>query len=1100
MRISIIIKQVRAKAMMFAFSLFSVITQVNGQSGCTIAGPAAACTNQAVVFTVSAINQPNYQSSWFVNGQLVSNDPVSLAHTFLTPGTYTVYYGYTYEECTTVYEPDIFPPQPVTICNTVGTGCSVTVVVTSSFSVPVINFSPPALCQPTSVTATVTNPQGGINYTWVSSLGGPAKNGAQVTFDNINSAATFTVSASNGQCTLQRSGSVSYEQTDVAPVLLSNSEYRKAKIGLATWQPPFTFVPNHYWQTTASGQVLSNDNRVQSELTVTQPGTYFIRKYVGAINCWAQATGPVNVTLNYQPSMLYVVPVPQFGHASSYANNDDKAFLFLYADYYLVSSATGTETNRAYKDGQAFLETGIYYVRGRDKGTGTWGDAFSFEVVFKNDQMLNSIHTKTFDGTQSEVVISESKSYFDERGQALQSQTKGFHKEKVNGTWTEFPVVFASQSLKDKYDRTVGGTLSAPILQNDFLYNAGFALNNEGKPLTYTDFDKPVPLSTSQKGTLGNYYSTQNQWNQQDVPTAKRLFSRTDFYEDGTGEERKSAQPGDTHFIGSGKEVLKGTFPVGNSDVVGEKNELTDYLQKRSIVFGGTAMQKIEGVQTVVRDENERFAISIADKSGKVLMTARKGAKPFASSVSSTTMAYFYVLGAPNSTTQSVTITGTAAYRLENTITNTEVTKLTSALPHVYNLQAGYYRVLPNAGTVKVAYTNYFTDIAYQFYNDAGRLVSSVSPNGYEQWTRDVSPVPYENIDKSTHTYNHQGWLLSMTETDAGKTEYKYRRDGKIRFSQNAQQKENETSYPGKGRFSYTNYDKLGRPVESGEYKGTSLTFSSLNSALEFVSQTDYALADKADWVKTYYDMPGTPPVSGLVQTFVRGAVSWTENANAKTWYSYDELGRVVWMAQQPTNFPLAFLTRYEYDFLGNVLTTSTRAYQGTTEKDAFYHHYEYDKNKRLVKASTSLDGANKTVQAEYFYYLHGPLKRVVLATNLQGIDFVYNIHGWLTQINHPDTNKDPGNDGGNGSSVRKDVFGMILEYYERTMVPTIGSLDPNDFHKVKVPKLDDSTATLQTAALMDPIDLYRASVRHGMQELRNRNQSALQNDGPGGQ
>lgn len=1097
-------KHQHSKIFAAALLVFLVLIKMAyAQSGCTISGPTAACTNQAVVFSVSAIYQSNYQSSWFVNGQLVSNDPASLSYTFLSPGTYTVYYGYTYEECRTEYEPDVVPPQPITICSTVGDGCSLTVVVTNSFAVPVINLSPAVLCQPGSVTAKVSNPQGGVNYSWASSLGGSAKNGAQVMFDNVNAAATFTVSASNAQCTLQRSASISYEMTDVTPVLISSSEYRKAKIGLTTWQPPFSFVPNHYWQTTASGQVLTNDNRVQSELTVIQPGTYFIRKYVGGINCWTQATGPVNITLNYQPPMLYVVPVPQFGYASSYANNDDKANLLLYADYYLVSSATGTETSRPYRDGQAFLATGTYFIRGRDKGTGTWGEAFSFDVIFKSDQLLNSIHTKTFEGTQSERVISESKNYFDQRGQALQSQTKAFHFVTQGNTTTETPFVFASQSLKDKYDRTVGGTLSAPILQNDFTYNAAFALNSEGKPLSYADFDKPQPLATDQKGTLGNYFSAQNAWNEKDVPVAKRLFSRTDFYEDGTGEERKSAQPGDTHFIGSGKEVLKGTFPVGNSDVVGEKNELTDYLQKRSIVFGGTAMQKIEGVQTVVRDENERFAISIADKSGKVLMTARKGTKladGFPSSVSSDKMAYFYVLGAPNSTTQSVTITGTADYRLENTITNTEVTKLTSALPHVYNLQAGYYRVLPNIGTVKVAYTNYFTDIAYQFYNDAGRLVSSVSPNGYEQWTRQVDPVPYENIDKSTHTYNHQGWLLSMTETDAGKTEYKYRKDGKIRFSQNAQQKENETSYPGKGRFSYTNYDKLGRPVESGEYKGTALTLATLNSALEFANQTDYAPSDKIDWVKTYYDMPGTPPVSGLVQTFVRGAVSWTENANAKTWYSYDELGRVVWMAQQPTNFPLAFLTRYEYDFLGNVLTTSTRAYQGTTEKDAFYHHYEYDKNKRLVKASTSLDGANKTVQAEYFYYLHGPLKRVVLATNLQGIDFVYNIHGWLTQINHPDTNKDPGNDGGNGSSVRKDVFGMILEYYERTMVPTIGSLDPNDFHKVKVPKLDDSTATLQTAALMDPIDLYRASVRHGMQELRNRNQSALQNDGPGGQ
>ncbi|MFM8913717.1 MAG: hypothetical protein ACKOE6_12510, partial [Flammeovirgaceae bacterium] len=363
-------------------------------------------------------------------------------------------------------------------------------------------------------------------------------------------------------------------------------------------------------------------------------------------------------------------------------------------------------------------------------------------------------------------------------------------------------------------------------------------------------------------------------------------------------------------------------------------------------------------------------------------------------------------------------------YTIENTLTNTPVDKITSELPHVYNLSSGFYRILPNvgSGTVKVSYAHYFTDIAYQFYNDAGRLVSSVSPNGYHQWKGGAA---YNDIDKSTHEYNHQGWLLSMKETDAGETRYRYRKDGKIRFSQNALQRENETSSPGKGRFSYTNYDKLGRPVESGEYIGTALTFAALTN-FEFADQATYTEAEKRDWVRTNYDLAGPATgISAFVQNYVRGAVSWTENASNRTWYSYDEMGRVTAMVQAPKQLPLKFLTRYEYDFLGNVLTTSTRAINSSNaEQDAFYHHYEYDRNKRLTKASTSRDGVTKTVQAEYFYYLHGPLKRVVLASKLQGIDFVYNIHGWLTQINHPDdsnVNNDPGKDGPATNGVRKD-------------------------------------------------------------------------------
>lgn len=78
---------------------------------------------------------------------------------------------------------------------------------------------------------------------------------------------------------------------------------------------------------------------------------------------------------------------------------------------------------------------------------------------------------------------------------------------------------------------------------------------------------------------------------------------------------------------------------------------------------------------------------------------------------------------------------------------------------------------------------------------------------------------------------------------------------------------------------------------------------------------------------------------------------------------------------------------------------------------EQIHHHYEYDADKRLAKAFTSVDGTTKKLRANYEYYLHGPLKRIELGgmivndevvSEIQGIDFVYNINGWLTQMNHP--------------------------------------------------------------------------------------------------
>ena len=61
------------------------------------------------------------------------------------------------------------------------------------------------------------------------------------------------------------------------------------------------------------------------------------------------------------------------------------------------------------------------------------------------------------------------------------------------------------------------------------------------------------------------------------------------------------------------------------------------------------------------------------------------------------------------------------------------------------------------------------------------------------------------------NTYDSSSRLLASESNDEGRSEYVYARDGRIRFSQSALQRP-------AGRFSYSNYDDLGRVVESGEY------------------------------------------------------------------------------------------------------------------------------------------------------------------------------------------------------------------------------------------------------------------------------------------
>jgi hypothetical protein len=555
------------------------------------------------------------------------------------------------------------------------------------------------------------------------------------------------------------------------------------------------------------------------------------------------------------------------------------------------------------------------------------------------DDIFNTVQIITYDGTTSEIPVDEKKIYFDPSGVRIQMQYKNYTSNKIMGV----------QDLIDTQKRLIGSSLSAPITASTFSFVQNFLTSANDIP-----------------GTLKWYYSTNNTLEPL-TPKTQYPYTNSSFYNDGTGGIKLSADAGDQHRLGTNHEILSGSFPVFK--------ELNDYRSKRATVIpgiGGDGSLVNGGVQSVVRDQNGNYQISITDKEGKVIMTARKGdptnyalaisntiiANAVSGSVNYRPLVYFYVLNP-----QVVNISGSGSYTVENLISGQSFTPSgTWAI--------GFYRILVNSGEITVSYQNHFLDVAYSFYDNSGRLKASVSPNGYEQWTG-TRPANYSDIDKTTYDYNFRGHLQSMTETDSKSTKYLYRKDGSIRFSQNAEQAKTALD-----DFSYTHYDLLGRPIESGEYTGTSYLFSSLSSQLEYNQQIAFPLNETKDWIKTYYDYPVATipnlPVS-FTQAFVRNAVSCTENSYSKTWYSYDEMGRVVWRAQKPSALNRTFLTQYSYDFLGNVLTVKNSSYSGETELQPFYHHYGYDPDKRLSKVYTSLDGSTKKLRATYTYYLHGP-------------------------------------------------------------------------------------------------------------------------------
>jgi RHS repeat-associated protein len=702
-------------------------------------------------------------------------------------------------------------------------------------------------------------------------------------------------------------------------------------------------------------------------------------------------------------------------------------------------------------------------------------------------------------------VIGAGKEFFDYSGQLLQSQNKVFYRLNDNTVYTH---VFASQPMKDQLGRTAGTTLAAPIDYAEFNYKSDFIQASDGTAYGYKNFelgpvtrkagftlDQPNTSGTHQaaqfiildegfttdpnadfvaeivtggsiidktnspdpvgnqniKGTLGWYYSSNNTWEPY-TPETDYPFSRTVFYNDGSGMAKKSTGAGDVFKMGNGHEVRSFVTPV--------INELQDYIRIRNAFFNspnlGTfpASLKNQAVQSISHDENGKEGVVIQDKQGKTLFTGRPGTDLAVSNsvtVDAGGIHYFKLFASG-----VVTVSGGSFSIID--MESEQPVSFTSGS----NLQTGYYKLV-NTGstTITLDYSNNYTDVSYSYYNQLGQLIATIAPEGVKKlagtgintYVNSSYPIPYT----TTYEYDTKGRLVKKTSPDAGTTEFVYRNDGKLRFSKNSVQTNN--------KYSYINYDQYGRPIEYGIYDGN-LTFNSdpsVNSPMKQILENTTptggletgGAGTKSEVITRFYDLVNNTHGLGYTQNeinmggkvsmavrYSHNAIPATESADpstgfypaayvnsyitSRTWYNYDEEGKVTWMIQQIAGLGYK-TTDYTYDVAGRL---TKKLYQ-KGQADEFVHYYDYDpQTQNLAKVSTNTvdNYVTKVLRATYIYYLHGPLKRIELGGKLQGIDYTYNLQGSLKAINNSRKGVDPGFDGTNG--IPEDAFGMVLDYY----------------------------------------------------------------------
>lgn len=324
--------------------------------------------------------------------------------------------------------------------------------------------------------------------------------------------------------------------------------------------------------------------------------------------------------------------------------------------------------------------------------------------------------------------------------------------------------------------------------------------------------------------------------------------------------------------------------------------------------------------------------------------------------------------------------------------------------------------------------------VTFYRYNSIHQLLEVVRPDGNDTY-------PAANAD------NHRNRIRTW-----------YNAKGQAVLSQDARQR----AY---GYYSYTKYDELGRAIEGGELTAMPGVNTNGDVVVELWEEPNFpdnvGGASKQEVVRTIYSFPRAGlNYMGRYQQHLRNRVSYVTKdfngdgqAEVFFGYSYDPHGNVEWLIESLPDLGPKKL-RYEYDLISGKVR---KLVINEGEPDQFWYRYTYDEDNRITAAFTSRDGSVWDRDAHYDYYKHGPLSRIGIGQDqIQGIDYVYTLEGYLKTMNHPSlqTANDPGEDiGANPDAQGKitgylpDEWGMELSYYDGDYTKTgtdIGTADGN--------------------------------------------------------
>ena len=198
--------------------------------------------------------------------------------------------------------------------------------------------------------------------------------------------------------------------------------------------------------------------------------------------------------------------------------------------------------------------------------------------------------------------------------------------------------------------------------------------------------------------------------------------------------------------------------------------------------------------------------------------------------------------------------------------------------------------------------------------------------------------------------------------------------------------------------FVYNKYDALNRVIEQGEYPSSSASADFTRTNAENASFPGSGATART----LLYDTASTDAIAAgqrnllgklsQVATYRLGSVALT------TFYSYDDFGRVEWIAYRGFSSN-GMKIAYAYDLQNNVTKKTFTDYANATNNNCWW--YEYDQANRLARVFSGPDSSSRIKEADYTYSASGKVTQLQMgATPAQTVTYTYTDRNWLSTIN----------------------------------------------------------------------------------------------------